>query len=133
MRYLRTNSHEKYFALASDRLLPSLIRLHYPKHTWECLSLLWNDHDRYFVRKPRQHASVSIHALHLPSYASICPPLSKLSKWVEGKVQALLSKTKLFVTHRPMSNIMRLWRRFAMHSLCDRVGEGGREGGRIFP
>ena len=69
-RFLRTNSHEKYFALASESLRLSLIRLHYPKHTWDCLPLSWTERDCYLVTKPRQCTGVSIHALRMPYFAS---------------------------------------------------------------
>ena len=126
-RYLCTNAHKQYFALASERLRLSLIWLHYPKHTWEPLRPSWSDQDRYLVRRPRQCAGVTIHALRLPYFASVCLFPSKLSNWVTRNLRTLLPKTKLCVTHHSMSKMKGLWRRFAMQSPWNSLLEGGRE------
>ena len=79
------------------------------------------------MRRFKSHGGLCIHALRLPYDASMSLSLSKPSKLIECKVKAFLPKTGLFIKHCPRCNRKRSWRRFAMSSLSDSLGQGGKK------
>ena len=131
-RYLRTNSHKCYFDLVCDRLRSCLIRLHYPKSTYEPLPLSWSSKSLYMHRKPRATMHTPIHCLRVPFHASLEFSLTGLLQWMQRKLATHIPRLRLFVTYRPMTKLRIVWHRLAMSTLRE-SGEGGRDGTVFLP
>ena len=131
-RYLRTNSHKCYLDLVCDRLRSCLIRLHYPKSTYEPLPLSWSSKALYMQRKPRATMHTPIHCLRVPFHASLEFSLTGLLQWMQRKLATHIPRLRLFVTYRPMTKLRMVWHRLAMRTLRE-SGEGGRDGTVFLP
>ena len=131
-RYLRTKSDECYFNLGCDHLRSCLIRLHYPKSTYEPLPLFWSSKSLYTHCKPRATMHVPIHCLCIPFHASLELSLTGLLQWMQRKLATHIPRLRLFVTYRPMTKLRMLWHCLAMRTLRE-SGEDGRDGNFFLP
>ena len=128
VRFLRTDSHERYFLAAVKRMNGACHKLGYPKTLCSSLPVSWSEKDRYMTRnsktKDRRVGSFleffRIHVWRVP-YEACIPlkygdPIHRLNQQIKQSIPGI----KLFAVNRPQPNLRKRWHRALVKTLNDR-------------
>ena len=147
VRYIRICSSCSFYRLCCQRLTRALLFLNYPKHVIQAQAIDWDDRHKYTTLRRDSAASgggrdaVNSHIVSLSQaeqnpHSTIGPIVHVLRvvhhsalplRW-SSVVHGLKSKLpfipglKLFAILRPLPNIKRLFRRWALHALQQPIG-----------
>ena len=127
VRFLRTNSHERYFLAAVKRMNGACRRLGYPKTLCSSLPVSWSEKDRYMTRNSKTKGRrvgnflefFRIHVWRVP-YEACIPlkygdPIHRLNQQIKQSIPG----TKLFAVNRPQPNLRKRWHRALVKTLND--------------